>query len=144
MISLSWERVTDLIKSNEDILKYSDYDCLLAVARGGLVPAVIISHLIGTRDVYVINLKRNCTNKMYSKKMDPQISYFDKNILSGKNILVVEDIVNTGESISKLLDYLSGSNYNRVDIFSLVKHDEYKGSIFYGIKTKEWVKFPWE
>ena len=141
---LSWSDIEILIKSNTCVLKKNNYDCILAVSRGGLVPAVMISHFIGISEVQVISIKRNSTNEAYSKKIEPIISNFDKTVLAGKNVLIVEDIVSTGHSLSILLEFLSTVNYKNIDVFSLVQHESNNLNVYSGMKTKKWIKFPWE
>lgn len=141
---LSWSDIENLIKSKSRVIKKNNYDCILAVSRGGLVPAVMISHLIGIREVQVIDIKRNSTNEAYSNKMEPVISNFDKTVLAGKNVLIVEDIVSTGRSLSVLLEYLSTVDYRNVDVFSLVQHETNNLHVYSCMKTKKWIKFPWE
>ena len=44
----------------------------------------------------------------------------DGNIPSGQNVVLVEDVVNTGESILKAIDHLEKENVNVCSIFSVV------------------------
>ena len=46
--------------------------------------------------------------------------FVEGNIPSGRNVILVEDVVNTGKSILKAIDHLKKQNVNVCSIFSVV------------------------
>ena len=88
-------------------------DYIVGIARGGLVPAVMISHYF---DIKMYTLDPNESNLWMA---EDAFGYIDKNDRSDvnvagtpesrKNILVVDDINDTGKTINNLMeDWRSG------------------------------------
>ena len=54
----------------------------------------------------------------------------DGDIPSGRNVVLVEDVVNTGKSILKAIDHLKKQNVNVSSIFSVVDRGEETKEMF--------------
>ncbi len=55
IIKFNWSEIHSICKefSKNNNMKF---DCIIAITRGGLVPSVIISHLLGIRLVYPLQV----------------------------------------------------------------------------------------
>lgn len=78
------------------------FDYMLGVARGGTIPAVHLSNILQIPLDYVywssFSGKRMLESENYA---DPQVK---EDLLHGKKILLVEDIIDNGHTIQQLRD----------------------------------------
>jgi len=96
-----------------------EYDLIAGITRGGLVPAVMLSHKLNT----------------------PMMAMSPLDVLpADKRILVVDEIYDTGKTLDKVQELNP-----HVDIAVLI-HNTDKPLMFFGIKndTQRWIVFPWE
>lgn len=122
-------------------------DYIVGLTRGGLVPGVMLSHYIDT--------PFHALNKEESNLWMADDAY------SGKKILIIDDINDTGNTISLLKDdWRSNCSPNDVvwqDIFGktvkfavLIDNEEsnqvidYVGHTINKFENPEWCVFPWE
>ena len=115
-IYLSWEEVEGLIKDLIlDIkLKNIKFDKIHGLSRGGLIPAVILSHKLSIP---------------YTNQID-------------ENTLVVDDICDSGETLSKLTTQykVKTATLHYKPIISKYTPTAYADSIY----SDKWVIYPWE
>ncbi len=125
----------------------SDYkpDIIIGIARGGLVPARIVCDLLLIDEIVSIRTEHWGTA---SKKEKARIKFSlpKEADISGKKVLVVDDIADTGDSFSLIMDYLKekGPFDIRTAVF------QYKTSStfipdYWGEKLEEWnwIIYPW-
>ena len=135
-------------------VKASDFkpDYIVGIVRGGAVPAVHLSHKLkiplvavawSTRDTSVYGRESNC--------------WIPEDLHNGKKILVVDDIVDGGDTIRELLAdwYTSTAGLGDLPVDNLrvaamyyntsqdVKVDFYHRTIDRN-EDQRWVVFPWE
>ena len=117
-------------------------DAILAIARGGLTLAHHLAEIFDIREVFTINAVS------YEKTQKKEtIDIFNIPNLHGyKNILIVDDISDSGETFKEVLKILKEKykdlNFKTLAIFykpsSKFKPD------FYFQETNEWIRFFWE
>ena len=117
-------------------------DVILAIARGGLTLAHHLAEIFDIREVFTINAVS------YEKTQKKEtIDIFNIPNLHGyKNILIVDDISDSGETFKEVLKTLKEKyqdlNFKTLAIFykpsSKFKPD------FYFQETNEWIRFFWE
>jgi|WetSurMetagenome_2_1015567.scaffolds.fasta_scaffold365602_2 uncharacterized protein len=73
-------------------------DVIAAVARGGVIPGVIIAEKFGIKDLYAISVKKHEGKRKVMTKITEN--------LQGKKILLVEDAIDTGKSMQTARKYL--------------------------------------
>lgn len=115
-------------------------DCILGVMRGGMVPAVILSHKLNVSEVHpvVYSSKRGRGDDKFEMKYVPHINH--------ENILIVDDITDSGYTLLDVVGFYLP--FQRVYTAAVV----YKQSSiiipdFFGTKISsdaDWVVFPWE
>lgn len=83
-------------------------DVIVGIARGGLVPATMLSHYLG-KPLMVINysLRDNKVSQV------SEVNDLIQNIKAGKNILLVDDICDSGETLAKILNEVKDSDQLR-------------------------------
>ncbi len=124
-----------------DIKKYKP-DAIIAIARGGMILAHLISEAINLRDIYTINAVSYYDDIKFQKVKISNIP----NLSKKNNILIVDDIVDSGETMSEVIKIFK-QEYPNINIKCL--------SIFYKDtavikpdfkvrKTDQWIEFFWE
>jgi len=76
-------------------------DTIVAVSRGGLIPARIVSDVLGVDDLVVLRSKFWGIGGRVLK--EPEVSVHEKLNLTGKYVLVVDEVVDTGATLSKVV-----------------------------------------
>jgi len=144
-VKLTWEVVELLCTQIAHDIEDSGivYDGILGIARGGLIPAVLIAGVLGVRDVKTIQLSR------YHEGVPGEVKGIASNdplLLCGK-WLAVDDIIGTGETLEAVK-----TMYPTVDTCAVLarpgwNHDPTSMRTFVGKVLPEgqgWIEFPWE
>lgn len=120
------------IKERIKKIEFEDFDVVVGIAEGGIVPAVLVAQHLGT-DVEVVKIRYRDedNNPIYDS---PQV--IGEVELSGKRVLLVDDVSRSGKTLEKGREVLKG---NTVKTFVLVGKADY--SLF---DFKECVEWPWK
>lgn len=120
-----------------------DYDFILAVAKGGLVPSAIIGNILNIPVMSVLYSSKNGRGT----SLHPQQEDFSFNTHISHRILLVEDICDTGNTMSDLSRVLKEMG-NDVTSFSYChRPNDIFNPDLYCVevpKSVDWVHFPWE
>ena len=117
-------------------------DVIIGLARGGWIPARILSDFF-SKDLSTLRVEfyRGIEEREDAPKLTQPLS---KN-KSWKYPLVVDDIVDTGKSLSLALEHLNSFSFNEIRSACLhVKPHTETLPDFYIEKTTAWVVYPWE
>jgi hypoxanthine phosphoribosyltransferase len=137
-----------------DILK-TDWrpDYIVGLTRGGLVPAVRISHLL---DIPMHTLKVQLRDGNQDCEMN---CWMPEDVTKAKNVLIIDDINDSGETLAWIRDDWEKSVYKgdieywwhkRIKVAVLVNNLASKESVDWcatDINKEEdpsWIVFPWE
>jgi len=142
---MSWALFDKLAKNVAVKIKESGFkpDFMVGLARGGWVLSRVLCDYLGVKDL--VSLKVEHWGVTATPDGRAQIKYpFDID-LTGRNVLVVDDITDTGESMIIAEEYVQSMNPASIKTAAL-RHIE--GSKFtpdyYGDIIKwRWVVFPW-
>jgi len=127
--------VKDLKEKYTDILEYE----VVGISRGGLVPAVIISNLLGIRKVHSFGLK---TYKDQEK--DSAEIYQLPNLTYNNKILLIDDISDTGDSFTIAKKLYSHRQLVTVSLYMKQKTKFVPDIVGENVDNSTWVVFPWE
>lgn len=100
-IVLSWETLDELVASlAADVGR--DFDLVVAITRGGLVPAGMLAYRLDLREILVAGaefyLPGGATHDA------PRIGHFpEADLLRGRRVLVVDEVWETGETMTEVL-----------------------------------------
>lgn len=120
---------------------------IVGLARGGLVPAVIMSHILGIK-LFPISYSSKAGNGEYKEYENtlPEIPF--------RTLLIVDDIVDTGHTFKEVVGhYQSLKNED-----GITKHDVFSAALYYKQGSvfrpnyawqdipydAPWIIFPWE
>lgn len=143
----SWEDVyVSCYKICEQIQKKKKcFKTLLAVSRGGLVPAGIISYLLDIKDVRTISIE-TYSRKTKKRNVNEIIQAPNFYLFAGKEILVVDDVLDTGKTyavIRRLMKPILTSSYLSLAVLchkNIAPHPDF----FSSVEKETWIHFPWE
>lgn len=120
------------------------FDTVVGISRGGLIAATVLSHRLEV-PLRVVEWSTRDTGYQYC----PEDLY--QSIIEGKQILLVDDIVDSGKTIRELLDIWGREDEINVSVACIVHNtaqdlvvpDFWFRQIDRDI-DKEWVNFWWE
>lgn len=146
-----------LIKKLRKIKLPKDRTAIVAIARGGLLPAQYVAYALGIRDLFVVN------SKVYegeAKAHGQEISnIFLIDFENFDNFIVIDDIYDSGETMDGVifaLEQISTSFNEDCNFIPAVLHSQKpkkylkNNGIIYGkaikpVKGKSpWIVYPWD
>ena len=142
---MSWELFDNLAKKVAQKMKEDDYqpDFMVGLARGGWVLSRVLCDYLGVKDL--VSLKVEHWGVTATPDGTAKIKYpFDID-LTGRDVVVVDDITDTGESMKVAVDYIKTMNPRNIMTAALRHIDGSKFTPdYYGdVITWRWVVFPW-
>jgi hypoxanthine phosphoribosyltransferase len=143
---LSWNDIEDLVKRLVKKLP-NDYDCLLVVTRGGMIPAALISQKLGIRNILVAAVMYYTgPNKTLPEPLFLQFP--EDPLVAGKRILVIDDVWDSGTTAVAVTDRLARAGA-KAEV--AVLHYKPARSCFpdrrpnyYIEETSAWIVYPWQ
>lgn len=140
---ITWDNIhKDSIELAERISKQvDDLKGILAISRGGLVPAGIISYKLGIKNVETICLSSyNDSDQLVSTELISDPAYYK--IGDGSGWMVIDDLYDTGSTYDRIKQLFPSSKF--AALYS--KNDDAHDKIIYVAKYFEflWLVFPWD
>lgn len=144
-LKLSWDDIEEqcgvLAKGIEE--RAVPFDIIIGISRGGWVPARILSDILGNDEIDTVRVKFYESVDKTAK--EPVILLSTQIDIKGKDILLVDDIADTGESLIATIEHLKEKNAKSIFVATLVKKPQSKVTPDLFVReTPNWVIFPWE
>jgi hypoxanthine phosphoribosyltransferase len=142
---LSWAQIEDLVDRLVARLP-RDYDALLAIARGGLVPCCLLSEQMDMHNILVVAV-------MYytglGQTMDRPLflQFPDDILLADKRILVIDDVWDTGRTIMAVKERLHavGCRHEVATLHYKPGRSRFPDRPdYYAEVTESWIVYPWD
>lgn len=143
---LSWDEVHGIARDVSRKIRSSGFrpDMIVALARGGLVPARIMSDFLEIKDLAAIKVEHWGITASPDKKA--RLKYPITVELDGKNVLIVDDITDTGDSLLLALEHIRSLHPLEVRTATLqhIRGAKCKPD-FFGEELNDWVWiiYPW-
>lgn len=142
---ISWDEIEKAIEDLAGQIKKADYevDYIIGIASGGIVPLGLLAKKMDIKNVLTV------TARSYEgdKRGELDISYLPNLDLAGKNILLVDELADTGETLRKLsLAMIEKYQPKELKIATLATNVENCKFLpdFFGISIKNWLITPWD
>ena len=143
---VSWERYTELSHLLAEKIRHSaiEFDMIIAIARGGYMPARLISDILG-----VMNLTSFKIEHYRGSLKSPQaiVQFPLVADVSQKRILLVDDVSDSGDTFHVAIKHIKSVGTPK-SIFTAVLHHKTVSKYvpdFYAQVVKEWrwIIYPW-
>jgi len=141
----SWEEIHELCIKLADRIMESGYDpdVIVAVARGGWIPARLLSDLLEIPEIATVRVEYYVG--IYETKSKPQITQPLQVDIEGKKVLLVDDIADSGKSLRLVKEHLLERRASEVRIATLYfKPWSVVVPDYFIRETDAWVCFPHE
>jgi hypothetical protein len=141
----SWGKIESIAKKVSEKIKKEKFrpDVVIGVARGGVVPARLLCDFLHIKDF--LSLKAEHWGITATKNGKASIKYGLNIDLTGKNVLLVDDVTDTGESIELSKEHVKRLNPKTIKTATLyhLKGSKYVPD-FFGLEHEwVWIIFPW-
>lgn len=114
------------------------FDGIVAVTRGGLIPAGIISRVLNVRHIDTICLESYASDRSQSAKVE-----ILKGIKhSGEKLLIVDDLVDTGNTARVVRDMLPKAHF--ATVYAKPQGKPLVDSFVTEVSQDTWIHLPWE
>lgn len=142
---LTWDRFGEFSRELAARIADGDFfpDIIIAVARGGLLPAGALAYSLGVKLSDAINVE--FYTDVHETLPDPVLlaPLLDTEALRDKRLLVVDDVADSGRTLSLVLGLL---RRHCADVRSAVIYAKPTSEVdpdFVWRRTDDWIVFPW-
>lgn len=146
-IYLTWQDTEKLIADVLPRVQGYDYDALLAITRGGIIPGGILAGKLGIYQVFIASV-----DFYEDEDLELDLPVFMQfpadSLLRGKRVLVVDDLWDRGREVMTVKERVEQVGARPL---TFVMHYKPHRSIypdqapdFYTAITEDWIIYPWE
>ncbi|WP_462324010.1 xanthine phosphoribosyltransferase [Desulfoplanes sp.] len=137
MYPVSWEQLhRDTKTLTRKIMDQGTWKGIVAITRGGLVPAAIIARELDIRRVDTV-----CVVS-YSWQSQGEISVLKKIEGDGQDWLVIDDLVDTGKTAAIIRKMLPRAHF--ATVYAKPQGKDLVDTFVTGVSQDTWVLFPWD
>ena len=142
---VSWEEAYRLAKILARKIKSSGFepDLVIGIARGGLVPARVVCDFLLQKDLAAIKVEHWGIAATLGKA---RIKFPLPIDISGKRVLIVDDVADTGDTFSVIMDYIKGKAPSEVKT-AVLHYKTCSTSVpdYWAERQDEWkwIIYPW-
>ncbi len=136
--------IVDVDKIAHEVIQAGDpIDYIVGIARGGLIPAVLLSHRLD------VPMRSVSWSTFHKEQMREHALDIAEDIQEGKRVLLVDDILDSGRTIQELME---DWDCKREQVKLAVLHHntdqpivpDFHGRKFSRTNNPEWIDFWWE
>jgi len=143
-IAPSWGDIEEMISRIADEIRRRDFrpDIILGVSRGGIIPALLLSDMLGVPvDIVGVRFYKGVGDV----EEKPHIVQDTAERLEDKRVLIVDDVSDTGHTLRLVRRYVEERGAREVMVCTL----HYKPWAVYKPdyhveETEAWIIYPWE
>ncbi len=145
-VQYDWDDIYNLCKELAKKIRESNFkpDAIVAVARGGWVPARILADFLFVKELYSVKAEHwgiVATETGNARITQPLLAD-----LTGKRVLVVDDVADTGETVELVAKHVMERNAKEVRTAVLdFKHTSRFEPDYYAkeMESWRWIVYPW-
>ena len=145
MTHLSWQEIDKITEELLKKIKASEFkpDYLVGITVGGLIPLGMLAKGLDMNTVVTVSAH----SYEGQERGNLNITYLPSIDLTGKKVLLIDEIVESGETLKQisqiLLDQYKASEL-KTAVFVINKDRCKFLPDFHIVETTEWIVFPWE
>jgi hypoxanthine phosphoribosyltransferase len=144
-LRFSWEEAESSVRSLSAKITSSGFrpHIIVAISRGGLVPARLFSDVLNVPLLYTIRISFYSSVGVNREK--PEITQPLSVDISGKKVLIVDDISDSGKSLALADRYVESLHPSEVKTASIhYRPTSIFRPDFFHATTTAWIVYPWE
>ena len=142
---LTWERFGQAARELAEQVVTANYrpEVIIAIARGGMLPAGALAYVLGVKLADAINVE--FYTDVAQTLPDPVLlaPMLDTESITGRPLLVVDDVVDTGRTMQLVLKLLRGFGAQVRSAVLYAKPSTVVRPDFVWATTSKWIVFPW-
>jgi hypoxanthine phosphoribosyltransferase len=144
----SWERIDDLVRNRLiPQIEREEYDAILSITRGGMIPGCLVSELLDIR--YVLTAAVMFYTNVEETLTEPVFLQFPSDpLLVGKRVLIVDDVWDSGKTAHSVRERVRrAGGHPRVAVIHYKPSKSNfpgDGPDFYAAETSSWIVYPWD
>jgi uncharacterized protein len=142
---LSWELFGTASRDLAELVAADGYepDIILSIARGGLFVAGALGYALDVKNLHVANVEfyTGVNERLPVPILLPPVPNVVD--LSGANVLVADDVADTGATLKLVRDYCAG---HVADVRCAVVYEKPQSTVsceYVWRRTDRWINFPW-
>ena len=137
---ISWDQLHRDARALAWRMEEQEWRAVLAVTRGGLVPAMIVARELDIRTIDTISVKsyhrQEQSGLTVLKKPDPEL------MGDGDGILVVDDLVDSGRTLELIREMYPKAHM--ATVYAKPKGKPMVNSYATEVSQDTWIYFPWD
>jgi hypoxanthine phosphoribosyltransferase len=141
----SWDQTYSLLLELANAVQKSGFnpDIIVGISRGGLIPARILSDLLEIPKL--TNIAVEFYVGVAKTKLKPVITQPVSVSVENKKVLLVDDLADTGKSLSLVNSHLTTKGASEIKI-ATIYYKPWSCIIphYHQKETQSWIVFPWE
>ena len=142
---LTWQGFGDAGRELARTIAADGYqpEIVIAIARGGLLPAGHLAYALGLKLADAINVE--FYTDVHQTLPDPVLlePMLDAEAIRGRRLLVVDDVADSGRTLALVLDLLRGMGAEARSAVLYAKPTSVVDPDFVWRRTDRWIVFPW-
>ncbi len=143
---ISWDYARELSEIVAEKMKKSGFkpDIIIAIIRGGLVPAMNLSDLLGIKDLIALKVEHWGITATKSGRSELKVPLHGS--IEDKRVLLVDDLTDTGDSIKVSINHLKELKPAEIKTATLLHKSQSEFTPdFYAEDRQEWkwIILPW-
>jgi len=143
ILRMNWETVSTYCERLTGQIKEFRPEVIVAISRGGLVPARLLADSLDVRVIEVLGIAFHKT--MTGSSGFPQIAQDIAVEVRGRRVLVVDDVADIGRSLVVAKDHLMRKGASEVKTAAIhYKTNPMSRPDYYAATADAWVVYPWE
>jgi len=142
---LGWDEFGAANRALARLVADSGYrpDIILAVARGGLLPAAAVAYALGVKNVFTMNVEfyTGIDQRLdFPVMLPPLLNAVD---IAGADVLVVDDVADTGATLKLVTEFCTT---HVADVRCAVLYEKPRSVVkcrYVWRRTDRWINLPW-
>ncbi len=143
--NVSWPEIDKCVKTVGQAIRAARFqpDCIVAILKGGMVPARLFSDFFGSIEIYPIRARAYAGTRKLNRIRIESFRY----PIGRKQVLLVDDIHDSGQTLQKVALHLQRRHPQTLRTATLFyKQKAMHAPDFHAhtVAPDVWVVFPWE